>query len=162
MKVEVEVNNLVIVKKFLTKVVEYLKVSELWSNIRKDYEILLSKDDLFLEELIESDYTKQRKILRENNLSFHCDDIIRTAKKGVVSINYGAWNRYSMRDIFKDKIKTKQEFVYKWRKGYDNSIACKKVNDVMCAWYSMEYKGLGNGHYYIAIDERHAFYCETD
>ena len=30
------------------------------------------------------------------------------------------------------------------------------------AWYSEEYKGCGNGHYYLAIDDSHAIYYEKD
>ena len=30
------------------------------------------------------------------------------------------------------------------------------------AWYSEEYKGCLNGHYYIALDEKHVWFYEDD
>lgn len=34
--------------------------------------------------------------------------------------------------------------------------------DKNMAWYSEEYKGCGNGHYYLALDENTALFCEDD
>ena len=157
-----EISDLELVKIFLTKVVNYLEISGLWENIKKDYKTILSKGDEFIKKVITSDYTKQRELLNSNNVSIYCDDIVRTARKGVVSINYHSFNKDKIRDIFKNKINNKETFDFKWRKNYDNTITCKRVNNIMCAWYSTEYRGLCNGHYYIAIDERHAFFSESD
>lgn len=34
--------------------------------------------------------------------------------------------------------------------------------DTQQAWYSEEYRNCGNGHYYLALDEKTAIFCEDD
>lgn len=49
--------------------------------------------------------------------------------------------------------------------NYDVSFSYKPKSDndnIERAWYSEEYKGCGNGHYYLALDNEHALYCEDD
>lgn len=47
-----------------------------------------------------------------------------------------------------------------WRNGYDCSVSYDPSLKQM--WYSEEYKGCGNGHYYLMADKKHAFYFEDD
>lgn len=57
-----------------------------------------------------------------------------------------------------DKYKT-----FYWYGGYDYHIEVRKNEDgSLYAWYSAEYKGCGNGHYYILLDAEHALYLEDD
>ena len=52
---------------------------------------------------------------------------------------------------------------YKWYGGYDYSIEIRKNEDgTIIGWYSAEYKGCGNGHYYLLLDAEHAIYYEDD
>jgi hypothetical protein len=44
--------------------------------------------------------------------------------------------------------------------GYDVSFEYNP--DANKAWYSEEYRGCGNGHYYLALDETHALFYEDD
>lgn len=46
------------------------------------------------------------------------------------------------------------------RLGYDVSFEYNP--DTNRAWYSEEYRGCGNGHYYIALDATHALFSEDD
>jgi hypothetical protein len=46
------------------------------------------------------------------------------------------------------------------RTSYDVSYEYKP--DAKKAWYSEEYRGCGNGHYYLALDTTHAWYYEKD
>lgn len=49
------------------------------------------------------------------------------------------------------------------RKVYDNRFSMQKDADGnVLAFYSEEYKNMGNGHYYIALDETHALFVEDD
>ncbi len=43
----------------------------------------------------------------------------------------------------------------------DISIYCKPIENDMYAWYSEEYKACLNGHYYIALDEKHVWFCQS-
>lgn len=44
--------------------------------------------------------------------------------------------------------------------NYDVSFSFKP--EKMQAWYSEEYRNCGNGHYYLALDESAAVFCEDD
>lgn len=50
-----------------------------------------------------------------------------------------------------------------WYGSYDFYIEVRKNDDgTIYGWYSAEYKGCGNGHYYLLLDAEHALYCEDD
>lgn len=46
------------------------------------------------------------------------------------------------------------------RSSYDVSFEYKAA--LRSAWYSEEFKGCGNGHYYLALDSTHALFYEND
>lgn len=155
----------VIVRKFMEKVVRYLTYSGLWQDMKNAYQKILEQGDDYIKHLITLGYTEQREYLKQTigDVSLYVDSIITTAKKGIVSINYHAHEKYVVRDKAKQAIRTGLPFVYNWRKNYDNTIEFKTFEDgTKCGWYATEYKNCGNGHYYYALDERHAIFGETD
>ena len=163
------VDDLTKVKNFMTKIVNYLNKSGLWTNIKKDYEVILAQGDDFLIDLLNSDYTDRRDKLHKlalslglESLSLHCDEIIYSAKKGIKNVNYNKYEKEIVKQIVKDAINNCKRTQHKWRKGYDNSIEIAMHNDVLCGWYCEEYKNCGNGHYYLLLDECHAFFYEHD
>jgi len=44
--------------------------------------------------------------------------------------------------------------------GYDVTFNYQPEDNK--AWYSEEYRGCGNGHYYLALDATHALFYEDD
>lgn len=55
----------------------------------------------------------------------------------------------------------RKEDCYEWeRRKYDSSFRYIALHNV--ATYSEEYKDMGNGHYYIALDHTHALFIEDD
>lgn len=54
----------------------------------------------------------------------------------------------------------KEKYHKSGRASYD--ISFEYNPETNRAWYSEEYKGCGNGHYYIALDATHALFCEDD
>lgn len=51
----------------------------------------------------------------------------------------------------------------RWYGSYDYSISFEKTKSgELIGWYSAEYKGCGNGHYYLLLDATHAIYYEDD
>lgn len=51
----------------------------------------------------------------------------------------------------------------RWYGSYDYSIEFHKDEQgEIKAWYSAEYKGCGNGHYYLLLDTTHAIFYEDD
>jgi hypothetical protein len=64
-------------------------------------------------------------------------------------------------DSFKKALAEKKEYSYDGQARYDVSLeyAPQKGNK---AWYAEEFRGCGNGHYYLVIDETHAIFYEDD
>lgn len=59
-----------------------------------------------------------------------------------------------------EKMDRKEKYRTSGRASYDVSFEYNP--EINRAWYSEEYKGCGNGHYYIALDATHALFCEDD
>jgi hypothetical protein len=166
---QTKITDVVKVRNYMNKVVKYLTASGLWANIREDYEIILSLTDDVLDDIIHSSWTDQRDKLQKiatemgkDKLSFHCDGIIYTAKKGIKSVNYDTHSKMTDISMVESGIKQGKLYNHKWHKGYDNSVEVKTNGDIICGWYSEEYKGCGNGHYYLLLDARHAHFYEDD
>ena len=152
------------VKNFLTNVVKYLSASGLWEDIKNDYSTILAQGDDYLKHVLSLGWSEQRKYLEETIgvTSFHVDSIIRSARKGIVSINYDKWDRNAIRERAKQCIENGEKYTHRWEKGYDNSIEFSVHGGRKCGWYSTEYRGCVNGHYYLALDEKRAIFYETD
>lgn len=59
-----------------------------------------------------------------------------------------------------EALKNKTSFQCRGSNGYD--VSFKYDAEKNKAWYSEEYVGCGNGHYYLALDSTHAIYYEKD
>jgi hypothetical protein len=64
-----------------------------------------------------------------------------------------------------DSLGKREETTLRWRpvfpeKGYDVSFEYKPESRK--AWYSEEYRGCGNGYYYLALNATHAIFYEKD
>lgn len=91
-------------------------------------------------------------------------DMFRGLESGLKNINYFAHARERTKQEFRSALRTKDNlWKRRWRKGYDNSLCVDtKCTDGPKAYYSEEYRDCGNGHYYIAVSESHALFCEDD
>lgn len=154
-------------RKTMKTAVKYLSASGLWKSIRTSMEYLLSLNDEELTKIYElsmTSYNDYRKFCEDNDLHITADELWSLANKRLKTINYHSWEKDEIRERFAKAIAEKTEYRHRWEKGYDNSIECGPRGDEgdMCAWYSEEYRGCGNGHYYLALDESHALFCEND
>lgn len=159
-------DNVTIVKRFMNLVIKYLSKSGMWSEIKDDYIKILEQGDEYLARVIEMDFSEQRNYL-ESTIgvnSFHVDEIIYSAKKGIKHINYHSYEKNNLRSRIIDLLllKNNDRFSHRWTKGYDNYVEYRNENGNLYGWYSEEYIGCGNGHYYLAIDESHAIFVEHD
>lgn len=59
-----------------------------------------------------------------------------------------------------EALKNKTSYQCRGSNGYDVSFEYDAEKNK--AWYSEEYVGCGNGHYYLALDSTHAIYYEKD
>lgn len=63
----------------------------------------------------------------------------------------------------KNALDNKQEFEYWWEGFYDYSVSIKLYSDgYLRGFLNAEYRGKGNGHYYILINEKMALFVEDD
>jgi len=72
-----------------------------------------------------------------------------------------------LHDFYTDKIENaianKTNYQQHWTKSYDHSIEITLGDDgVLRGYYSMEYRGCGNGYYYLLLDATHALFYEKD
>jgi hypothetical protein len=62
-----------------------------------------------------------------------------------------------------EAIEKKEDFNEHWENGYDYSCSGRTCEDGKYqAWLSQEFKGCGNGHYYLLISQKQAIFCEDD
>lgn len=154
-----------IVKRFMKNVIKYLSASGLWKCIKDDYTKILEQGDEYLKKTISLDFSEQRQFLQETIgvESFHVDNIVYSALKGIKTINYDKYEREYRRGWIGDRMKNKENFCFYWKNGYDCSVEFREDDDgYYLGWYSEEYVGRGNGHYYLALDEKRAIFCEHD
>lgn len=91
------------------------------------------------------------------------DELYGLLRKGIVNIPYDKYERDFVKGMARDAIREDRSYSHFWRGSYDYRISVEKQNDgKKRAWYSAEFKNCGNGHYYLMIDESHAFHCEDD
>lgn len=62
--------------------------------------------------------------------------------------------------VIADAIGAGTEFTHRCRTSYDVSFSYNPA--MKKAWYSEEYKDCGNGHYYLALNNNLALFCEND
>lgn len=79
----------------------------------------------------------------------------------VKSMYFGRWSGHKEKmAAIKNALKDKKETRITGRASYD--VTYNYEPKTARAWYSEEFKGCGNGHYYLAIDATGALFYETD
>jgi len=77
----------------------------------------------------------------------------------VKKMHFGVFNE-SVLEHIAQCISKKETCHEHGQKGYDISFEYNAEKNK--AWYSEEYRGCGNGHYYLALDATHALFNEDD
>lgn len=90
-----------------------------------------------------------------------CNYIWEKSEVQLKSMYFGKWYNRDYKVEIQKHIEERTECSFFARTSYDVSFhyAPDKKN---AAWYSEEYKGCGNGHYYIALDHNTAWFMEND
>lgn len=66
-------------------------------------------------------------------------------------------------DLLKIAIFNKDPYTEKFAgRTYDISYEYNPLSSNINAWYSEEFRGCANGHYYLMLNSTHAIYCEND
>lgn len=144
-----------------------LAESGLWDNIKAEIDTFLSLPDDEMEKFMEDvENGKLFEAAWNKKYSwFHTYQIFDSFLKTRCwkSINFRKYDRAHEVGRIQETIREKGKYSLCWTKGYDNSIYVSLgEDDIMRAWYSEEFRGCGNGHYYLMFDSTHAIFYEND
>lgn len=156
-------------KKHIGDAIKYLSESGFWGDILADLSHFFSLGDNVLEDYL--------NMVKEDTYKAYCNIVDGDGKFYGMTRQYAvleslanrkcwasiAWTSSWRKSSFEDAAKNKQDFYHSWTKWYDNSIEMRNCDDgIFRAWYSEEYRGCGNGYYYLLFDGKHAIFNEKD
>ena len=130
-------------------------VNGVWNSLKKDTESITDANLILLK-------------LCNDEINSHYDAWKRAGEIGLPMIEgFKTTTLKSARCPYLKEIKKafeeKRSFNYHWRGSYDYSAEGRlEDSGEYHAWFSMEYKGCGNGHYYLLLDGMHAIFAEDD
>ena len=80
------------------------------------------------------------------------------------STYFGKGNNARYKERIKDHIVRKENLTLRAYTNYDVTfeIDYNREDGIPRGWYSEEYRNCGNGHYYLAVSENCAIFCEDD
>lgn len=128
----------------------YDEMSRLQDEKRKEYEAYFTErgatgDWYHFRQLSE---TKQIVSVPYSNGGYSKERQVANAREIIEQVRQGEAGKYK---------------TFRWYGNYDYHIEVRKNDDgTIYGWYSAEYKGCGNGHYYLLLDAEHAIYSEDD
>lgn len=169
-----------------TNVLKRLEKSGLWEDVAKDVRIALSIGI----DKIKQAYIIDAEFNHNSNLSYQEEDRLQAERikeiderlvghredgtiyadtsiiwymnnpAKVKKMYFGKYINESKLKLIEEALKNKTECHEYATAGYDVSFSYNPEHNR--AWYSEEYRGCGNGHYYLALDATHALFYEND
>lgn len=174
--------------KKIKSVINALEKSGLWSDIKEKYKNLYKmtySDKILINDLYWSmpfccPDTPDEEIFQYNEkMSVFIDKypFLFSSKnnRGLICINtfyiwemsevktksmYFGWQNKLFKEQIQNALTNKEKITKQARVNYD--VTFEYDPDKNKAWYSEEYRGCGNGHYYIALNSSMALFCEND
>lgn len=149
----------------LKKIVKYLTESGFWEYHLNGAKWLLSLTDYQLELMRDwKEYQAHLKMLPEQVQFFGCDCFCALFEKKIRTIPFLPDERKFREEQIANALEKKENVRGSWRGNYDCSFEIRfdKERNTIKGWYSEEYKGCGNGHYYFLLDHKHVIFGEDD
>lgn len=141
-----------------------MKASGLWESFVSPLEKISVMEDTEIEGALAMEWKKFYEWAKDEKLGDMSPGLFSSLQDGIKNIRFGRYR--TIREQFaKDIADRKPSMCHTWREGYDNRLSSNCPSEEfpeLRVWYSEEYKGCGNGHYYIAIDATHAMFREDD
>lgn len=168
-------------EKRVRKIVSKLTETELWPDVRRFFEHLsqMSYEDLqavrkiywavdrepydSLKERIQdamSAFSSKYPFLFSDSGDFDFDFISDKADAKTKSMYFGKYDNAQMKEAIRQAFANKSKLSFRRQVNYDVSFEYDPERNA--AWYSEEYRGCGNGHYYLALDSNTALFVEDD
>lgn len=146
-----------------------LEASGLWQDILENINLVLSKGDDTIMEIAKAlsmeHYSSLYDEVRNGKLSFLTHYQIYTSfarNKCWHSIPYLPSDKEFRKKRLQSAIENGIKYSYAWRNGYNNCVEVNFEDGKGRGWFSAEYKGFCNGHYYLLFDASHAIFYEDD
>ena len=169
----VEHNEIDYYKRFVKRATDALKMlneSGLWGSIKECIEHFFELPETEQRELVNDIITDSYEKFFKQTWGdgkyawVRCHQVFCTFtnKRCWKSIAWHKWERERMSAEVTECIKNGTEFHRRWENGYDNTVEIASLNGEKLAWYSEEYRGVGNGWYYLMFDATHAIFYEKD
>jgi hypothetical protein len=169
----VEHNEIDYFKRFVKRAADALNLlseSGLWKDIKESLEHFFELPEAEQRELVNDIMTDSYERFYKQTWEggkyawVHCHQIFYafTHKTCWKSIAWNKWERKRMSEEVAECIKNGTDFHRRWENGYDNTLTITFNDDYPRGWYSCEYRGCANGHYYLMFDATHAIFYEDD
>ncbi len=160
-------DKLIHMDKRVKRALGYLKSSGLWKGLADAFSNYLSLSEEERSEFAECTYEGNFKPLHDKYEWLEVwDELFEgvISKRGIKSVNYYSDEKDEIISQMKDALDSGKKYYHSWTKGYDNSVSVQHSasRGYPIGNYSEEYRGTGNGHYYILLDFTHALFCEDD
>ena len=149
-------------KRNTKSIIKYLTSSGFWPDILANMIKLQELSDEDLKYLCECEYDEHNTFMEEHGIDHISPDMYYSliSKRGIITINWGDASNNWIKQGWLNALREKRNYSMRWTVSYDNSVEFNP--DGNRAWYSEEYRGCGNGHYYLLLDEKHAAFREDD
>lgn len=157
-----------LVRKRAKDAVKYLTESGFWPDIKKEIEYFLENVDIedFCKDMEKDSYENFYRQRGEGQKYAWCStyQVFESfyRKNCWKSIPWSKYSRKRESAEVENAIKDKKEYCRRWTNGYDNTIEITFADEHPRGWLSCEYRGTGNGHYYLLFDATHAIFYEDD
>lgn len=162
------INRASLVKRRAKDAVKYLAQSGFWPDIKKEIEYFLENVDIeeFCKDMEKGSYENFYCQRGEGQKYAWCStyQVFESFynKNCWKSIPWSKYNRQRENAEIEKAIKDKKDYNRRWTNGYDITIEITFANECPRGWLSCEYRGCGNGHYYLLFDATHAIFYEDD
>lgn len=146
----------------ILKMYQCLTYSGLWASKLPGLQLLYTQPDDVLGHILDQNegWDNAARFIQDKGISGIDPTLIFSlANKGAIkSMDFG----YTNSEPFADAVRNKKDYHVRFRSKYDITLEVRQTEEETKAWYSEEYKGCGNGYYYLAIDQKHAVFYEKD
>lgn len=159
------VSNVVRMRKRALDAFKMLEKSGLWKDIKNEIVAFLQLDESEQKAIADCD-NLYGLYLQKKYEWFRCPSIFE-AFRNVRCWEYISTDKYTREHeekMLAEAIREKRGYHHRWTEDYDRSVEVgyDEKTDTIRAWFSKEYRGCGNGHYYLMFDEKHAIFYEDD
>ena len=164
-KLNTDINGVRKCRNNLKNVVKYLTASGFWSPMLNGAKFLSMMTD---EELLTMRNWDCYHRVMTNELAnkgiawFSYDCFSNMFHRPIKTMNFDKYDRHFQKRLIAENIANRVNCSHRWTNGYDNSYEINFGEKYIRAWYSEEYRGCGNGHYYFLLDGCHAIFGEDD